>query len=337
MRYRLREWGLRLNDQDYSVSAMERLARQRDCATIDLSAASDSVAFEVVQWLFPAEWVAVLNAIRSPMYTLDKGKTWTSYEKFSSMGNGTTFPLESALFYALAQACTQIAGGSKQNIRVYGDDIVVEKRTAGLLIEALSFLGFRTNTDKTFVFGRFHECCGVDIYDNVDVRPVYLRQVPKAPDEVANLHNRLLANRFGFRFEGTLEYLRDIVHGKLWGPSFFGFSGLTRDEIRDWYAGKSRQYAAFFFGAPAEKPRFHRGWQSLVWDIETWHRPSVPFEKVKHLSNKDRYMALLYGLGSIPYRQSNVLHIRQRTHSGEWSVIGETLTDTRLPVLPRVA
>lgn len=318
IRRRAQQWGLRLNDQDYSINRMRTGFAEGAVATIDLSSASDSVCIEALRWLLPPEWFDLVDTVRSEFYTLDKGETFSRYEKFSSMGNGTTFPLESVLFFALARVCTRRAGELEHTVRVYGDDIVCHPRAAALLIEALRFLGFRTNTDKTFVFGRFRECCGTDIYDGIDIRPVYIRSLPKQPDEVANLYNRLVSNRFGFRFVTACEYLRDLVQGVLWGPSFLGTGALTKEEIDSWYAGKTRRFASYFFGDPPSRRHFDRTVYSHVCEIEHWYRKDVPMEQVKRLSYDDRLAYFLYGGQSIPLTASKRIRVRKSTHYGYW-------------------
>lgn len=318
IRRRAQKWGLHLDDQDYSIERMQEGFREGSAATIDLSCASDSVCIESLRWLLPPDWFDIVDHVRSEFYTLDKGETFTRYEKFSSMGNGTTFPLESILFFALARVCTRYAGEPERTVRVYGDDIICHPRAAALLIEALAFLGFKTNTDKTFIFGRFRECCGTDIYDGIDVRPVYIRSLPKQPDEVANLYNRLVSNRFGFRFVKACCYLRDLVDKPLWGPSFLGSGELTKEDLASWYAGKTRRFASYFFGDPPSRRHYDRMMFSHRCDLEHWYRKDVPMEQVRRLSYDDRLAYFLYGGQSIPLTASKHIRVRTSTHYGYW-------------------
>jgi hypothetical protein len=64
--------------------------------------ASDTLAFEVVSWLLPNDWWWALEQCRSPVGVLPSGET-IRYQKFSSMGNGYTFELESLIFWAISQ------------------------------------------------------------------------------------------------------------------------------------------------------------------------------------------------------------------------------------------
>lgn len=64
-------------------------------ATIDLSNASDTICRVLVKLLLPKDWHTLLSSLRSP-FTCLKGR-WVRLEKFSSMGNGFTFELETLI------------------------------------------------------------------------------------------------------------------------------------------------------------------------------------------------------------------------------------------------
>jgi hypothetical protein len=97
------------------------------------------------------------------------GNTTVEYEKISSMGNGATFELETAIFWAISSS---VAGDSV----VYGDDIIVPTEHAPEVIELLEFCGFKCNPKKTFVSGPFRESCGGHYFQGVDVTPPYFRK-----------------------------------------------------------------------------------------------------------------------------------------------------------------
>lgn len=159
-------------------------------ATIDLSNASDTVAYSLVKALLPERWFDVLNVLRSPM-TLVRGK-WVKLEKFSSMGNGYTFELETLIFAALAQACCDDLGievSPLSGIWVMGDDIIVPTNAAATLIACLRYFGFTPNPRKTYVSGRFRESCGGDFFDGVPVRAHYVEDEPTEPQHFIALAN----------------------------------------------------------------------------------------------------------------------------------------------------
>lgn len=155
-------------------------------ATIDLSMASDTLSIECVRILLPRKWYNYLSAVRSRAYRGEDVGTGV-YQKFASMGNGSTFPLETLIFYA---AC--LAVGS-ENPLVYGDDIIIENQLADRVVRLLRHLGFYTNSDKTFSTGDFRESCGADFKAGINVRPLYIRKMPTNRREFAHLANLLFS------------------------------------------------------------------------------------------------------------------------------------------------
>lgn len=159
-------------------------------ATIDLSNASDTVAKRVVQLLFPHEWFFLLNSLRVPFTLLEKeSKTKKEervyLEKFSGMGNGYTFELETIIFLAI---CRVVCGGG-QGVSAYGDDLIVPADKAKNVLIALRFFGFEPNLKKTFVSGAFRESCGGDYFLGDAVRPHFQEIEPSTPEEWISLAN----------------------------------------------------------------------------------------------------------------------------------------------------
>lgn len=184
IRRRLQRWGVLL---PIAQSINQRLARSGSLdgflATVDLKAASDTIALSVVEELLPADVVEHITALRSPSGSLDGGQTWFPYEKVSSMGNGFTFELETALFWALA---TAVAG----HACAYGDDLIVPSTCVDRLQRLLSFCGFTVNTKKTHTGNSpFRESCGGHFFKGVDVSPVYVRDQLVGVTRVAFLNN----------------------------------------------------------------------------------------------------------------------------------------------------
>lgn len=187
IRASLAKWGI---DLDHGQTLHRDLARKasRDgsLATIDLSNASDTVSKNLVRLILPDEWLALLEELRAPSTKVD-GKVYY-LEKFSSMGNGFTFELETLIFYTLA---ITVAGGSYGRIKVYGDDIIVPTEHAQSLLSALRFFGFTPNTNKTYTEGQFRESCGGDFFDGVPVRAHFQKNYLTKPQEWIALHNGL--------------------------------------------------------------------------------------------------------------------------------------------------
>lgn len=165
-------------------------------ATIDLKSSSQSFATEMVRTAFALApgWFDIMNRTRSAHWRckLDPGGNETlhgTYELFVSMGNGFCFPLQMVIYSAAIEACYAEFGRRARTYGVFGDDLIVEQRVALLLIEWLKFLGVRTNTDKTFVFGPFRESCGADFWDGVNVRPYVLDQLPNTDRQLVKVAN----------------------------------------------------------------------------------------------------------------------------------------------------
>jgi len=110
--------------------------------------------------------------LRSPK-TFFKGQ-WHVLEKFSSMGNGYTFELETVIFSAITAAVHEMVTGEAaklhQNVFVYGDDIICKTDVSLDVIAALRWFGFSLNERKSFVSGPFRESCGGDYFNGVPVR-----------------------------------------------------------------------------------------------------------------------------------------------------------------------
>jgi len=195
MRRRLRRVGVDLNDQTPNQRAALKGSRDDSLATIDLSSASDTVAKELVRLLLPEGWFSVLDMCRSKVgWYQDK---WLRYEKFSSMGNGYTFELESLIFWSLCVGVCSELDIECESVLVYGDDIVVPVAAYDLLEEVLTFCGFSLNKAKSFKSGPFRESCGKDYYNGADVRPFFVKEVPNEIQHLFRLANglRLLAHR----------------------------------------------------------------------------------------------------------------------------------------------
>lgn len=171
-----------------------------DPVTVDMSMASDTIAIELVRELLPADWFNLLFRLRSPKGSLNGCEI--VWEKFSSMGNGYTFELESLIFYALAQAVQDEQGVTdffRENgqhayeyLGVYGDDIIIPQACWPQLHEILKFCGFVVNWDKSFVVGPFRESCGKDWWNGRDVRPLFIREDICREGDLVKVRNGVL-------------------------------------------------------------------------------------------------------------------------------------------------
>jgi len=173
-------------------------------ATIDLSSASDTLAREVVRDLLPPLWLTALEWCRSKSGTYRAHKI--VYEKFSSMGNGYTFELESMIFYALALSCAEYCREDKTLVRVFGDDIAYPTRSVDLLVEVLGYCGFSVNRRKSFTSGVFRESCGADYFNGVNVRPYLQEETLQNVETLFRLANGIrraaCRRNLGFGYDG---------------------------------------------------------------------------------------------------------------------------------------
>lgn len=161
-------------------------------STIDLSNASDTVSSTLVKLLIPPTWYEYLDAFRSKKTLID-GRS-ILLEKFSSMGNGFTFELETIIFLSLAcESFKQLKGREPLigvEVSCFGDDIILPDEIAIPTISMLRFCGFSVNTKKTFSGpSYFRESCGGDYFRGHFVRPFYCKEVPSEPQHWISIAN----------------------------------------------------------------------------------------------------------------------------------------------------
>lgn len=286
---RLSRIGIDLRDQRRN----QRMARlgsiSQEMVTLDLSAASDSLCIEAVEWLLPGDWFSLMDSLRSKEFQVGRTPTWHRYEKFSSMGNGFTFPLETLIFYAVAKSSCLVSGSSPSGLTVFGDDIVVPTDAALLTVEALRFLGFRVNQEKSHYFGPFRESCGTDYVHGVDVRPVYIKGKVQGRSSINDIHNRLLIGS-AFELAGTCSYIRDAVPGHP-VPGDFGLALLDEE---GWFPGKSVKLSAGYIADSPDPSGYCTSAQSDYFTFQEFCEKRKPVEESRFhwYSN---YLAFLCG------------------------------------------
>lgn len=187
VRQRLRKVGVDLNDQSRNQALAREGSLTGKLVTVDLSSASDSVSWYLVQELLPPDWVTAIELCRSPRGVLPSGLF--TYQKVSSMGNGFTFELESLIFWALCTSVVDYLRLSDRTVSVYGDDLVIPNDAFELTKRCLSTIGFTVNLKKTHVTGWFRESCGKHYSHGLDVSPFYIRENVDTPDRLVLLAN----------------------------------------------------------------------------------------------------------------------------------------------------
>jgi hypothetical protein len=165
-------------------------------ATIDLSNASDCISLGLCGYAIPMEPLDRMLVLRSAYSTVRlKGESKTvALKMMSTMGNGFTFPLQTAIFSAAAAASISLGDGVRTMPKawseyhlgglfsVFGDDIVVPPKFAERLLWLLRWMGFYPNDKKCFTNGWFRESCGFDFYQGFNVRPFFLRNLRTEQD-----------------------------------------------------------------------------------------------------------------------------------------------------------
>jgi len=213
IRSRLSRRGIHLDEgQDIHRRLACEASRKGHLATLDLKNASDTICRNLVKLLLPSSWFEVLDALRSKK-TSFKGN-FQLLEKFSSMGNGFTFELETLVFLGLMSALTGLDSLGR-TVFAFGDDLILPTEFVDGLVSALRFCGLETNLKKSFSSGPFRESCGGDFFDGVAVRPFYLKDDPDQPASRIALANGLRKNANSHI--GRWLSLHDAWKEALWG------------------------------------------------------------------------------------------------------------------------
>lgn len=203
---------IRLRDQTHNADGALYGSHSGDVDTIDLSAASDSVSVDLIRAIFPREWLHALLATRTSHVRLPDGSV-VKVNKFAPMGSALCFPVQSIVYLAVCilayhqhwkpgepvsdssidQLLSMIDDGwmpSRQygHIAVYGDDIILDTRCSGILIDILEELKFSVNTGKSF-FGQqgFRESCGIFAIRGDDVTPYQFKVKNVDTNDVPNV------------------------------------------------------------------------------------------------------------------------------------------------------
>jgi hypothetical protein len=161
------------HDQERNQHLSKIGSADRNYATIDLSAASDSVSHLLVQELFKdTELLPFIEATRSSRTLLPDGRL-IDLKKFAPMGSALCFPIETIIFASVCRLVTH-EHGLTSDFSVFGDDIIVPTQCAEDVMLVLEELGFRVNREKSFYRPDcwFRESCGTEYCDGFDVTPM---------------------------------------------------------------------------------------------------------------------------------------------------------------------
>lgn len=305
-------WDLGRAQEIHRQVACESSA-SREFATLDLSNASDTVSTTLVKLLMPPAWFSMLSSLRSPK-TLVDGK-WRVLEKFSSMGNGYTFELETILFAAVSCAVSRQQGELGVlgvDTFVYGDDIIVKDEVAGVLSSVLQFLGLTVNREKSFAGGvPFRESCGGDFFNGAAVRPFYMKEDPHGPQDYLPLANGIRALQTRHRDLGVrvssrpwfavLDRLPERVR-RCRGPEALGDIVIHDDEQRwtvRWHNHRGEQEGIRYVRALLPDRVRVVGWQHFRPDVVLASATLGIGDGAKGVTPRDAVLS--YRLGWVPY------------------------------------
>lgn len=167
---------LRLLDHGLNIKRLQEKHKNHACdasrngqrVTADLSAASDSLTLQLLRMLLPIKWYRALTLGRARYVEIDGSDVLLS--SVLTMGLGSTFPLQTLVFYALVKALGEL-DGRKHFVSVYGDDLIYSRHLHRYVRVLFPAIHLKLNEDKTYAEGHFRESCGGDYYRGVDVRP----------------------------------------------------------------------------------------------------------------------------------------------------------------------
>jgi hypothetical protein len=287
IRKQLRRIGIELNDQSNNAFLAGLGSITGELATIDLSMASDCVSYELVRFLLPPEWFDALEQCRSPLGVLASGDVCV-YQKFSSMGNGYTFELETLIFWALASSVIELMELEDHRCLVYGDDLVIPSEAFQSVCDVLQSAGFKPNAKKSFGTGPFRESCGSHFYEGDDVTPIYVREAITSLDRLFLLHNntcRLLQRLEPFVLATPEEVTSFLEWIKSHASEQWRKPRLPRLDVGD---------GAFYGSFEECNPRkLGRGWEG--WKVKTLQSIAVHEEPGKGFQPMLKGLWLLEG------------------------------------------
>lgn len=317
IRRRLKRVKIDLDDQSVNRFLAALGSITGELATLDLSMASDTVAYRLVEVLIRPDWFSALKQCRSEVgfYSDENGvENAVIYEKFSSMGNGFTFELESLIFWGILRAVSDLIGSEDHRLYVYGDDIVVPTCYAGNAAYYLNQCGFMTNPSKSFTAGPFRESCGGHYFKGDDVTPFYVREPVNRLDRLFLLHNNV--HRWFTLHPGIcdpsdvralLDYLRSFAPEEWRRPRLLSedvgdgaFIG-SFDEVLPEPIGRKKRYRGW------------EGWRAVTLQFRPKHNPRAA-EALKKTKRFEEWTKYSYPQGSGPDLAS--LHRLDRRDDG---------------------
>lgn len=279
-------------------------------ATLDLSEASDRVSNQLVQLLldrYPHVNRGV-QACRSRKADVDGQVIRLS--KFASMGSALTFPIEAMVFLTAVFVGIQrqiqkplsraIIKSFRDEVRIFGDDIIVPVDYVQSVIGALEDFGLRVNTSKSFWNGRFRESCGKDYFAGDDVSVIRCRELlPTSRKDVSeivstvSLRNHMFMSgnwRTARHLDGLLtDILRHFPAVLPTSPALGRISSLGYDSQKEDKRLHKPMVKAYVVSATIPENGVDGADALLKWFLK---RGTEPFAALDHLERSGRPEAL---------------------------------------------
>lgn len=288
-----------LSSQWKSGEMVYEASRDRSLATVDLSDASDRLSCWTVERMFRSNnsLLRVLHAARTRYLreniTTDQG-SFIKLKKFASQGTATTFPVQSLVFLIISIASCI---GHKEvtwdriwklrnQVRVYGDDIIIPSHGYARLIRYMSLLGLKVNVAKSYVHGQFRESCGTDGFQGYDVTPskpqILVADGPASCQAVIDTSNNLFNKGYwnaSHNLESTLpprvqRGLRIVGVADAGFPGLSSFCGSDERHLKKRWSSRFHRYEGRVFRSSEKPTKRDRGGFEAFLDFTS--RPHNP-------------------------------------------------------------
>jgi hypothetical protein len=258
--------------QDQTVNGRIALlsSRSRRYATLDMKEASDRISDCLVQILF-GKMYKYFGCCRAQKFVIPKLGSFVNLRgdihSYAPMGNATTFPVQSLVFWAICVASLQRQGFHQPGaVFVFGDDIEVPSECAQGVVDDLESFGLLVNRTKSFWRGAFRESCGVDAFNGVNVTPVRWKTTldaehPTGLQSLSDLAMRLRIAGYEEAAVTTYQTLRRRLRSR-YGKQLFTTNNLYHGGIAEYTMNEPQVwYDAFWH-------RDYQWYHSPVWRLE---------------------------------------------------------------------
>lgn len=176
MRNVLKRNGIDLNSQVHNQKKARVASIFNTITTCDFSSASDTISYRLVEEAIPSQLFTLLDVFRTDTGRVKGNSECIAFQKFSAMGNGYTFELETLLFYTMAVACCGILGIDHSGVSVFGDDVILPTAAYDLYCSVSADLGFTINSKKSHSDSYYRESCGEHYWNGVDIKPIFHKE-----------------------------------------------------------------------------------------------------------------------------------------------------------------